>query len=69
MLQQQIVSKKTLKIEMMLQHHLDRPLERNGCSSYHVSSYLEIKKQQKEIVVLGYIDDWSQILLLELVNH
>jgi hypothetical protein len=47
MLQQQIVSKKTKSIKMMLQHHLDHSLERDGCSSYHVASYLKIKKQQK----------------------
>jgi hypothetical protein len=54
---------------MMLQHHLDHSLERDGCSSCHVYGCLEIKKQQKEVVVLGYIDDWSLVLLLELVNH
>jgi hypothetical protein len=53
----------------MLQHHFEHSLERDGYSSCHVSSCLEIKKQQKEVVVLGYIDDWSPILLLELVDH
>jgi hypothetical protein len=35
LLQQQIVSKKTKNIKMMLQHHLDHSLERDGCSSCH----------------------------------
>ncbi len=64
LLQQQTVSKKTKNI-----NHLDHSLEKDGYSSCHVSSCLEIKKQQKKVVVLGYIDDWSPILLLELVNH
>ncbi len=54
---------------MMLQHHFDHSLEKDGCSPCHVSSYLKIKKQQKRVVVLGYIDDWSPILLLELVDY
>jgi hypothetical protein len=45
LLQQQIVSKKTKNIKMMLQHHLDHSLERDGCSSCHVFSCLKIKKQ------------------------
>jgi hypothetical protein len=53
----------------MLQHHLDHSLERDGCSSCHVYGCLQIKKKQKEVVVLGYIDDWSLVLLLELVNR
>jgi hypothetical protein len=63
---QQIVTK---NIKMMLQHHFDHSLEKDGCSPCHVSSYLKIKKQQKRVVVLGYIDDWSPILLLELVDY
>jgi len=42
-----LLVKKTKNIKMMLQHHLDHSLERDGCSSYHVSNSLKIKKQQK----------------------
>jgi quinol monooxygenase YgiN len=36
--------KKTKNIKMMLQHHLDHSLERDGCLSYNVFGCLEIKK-------------------------